>query len=60
MNNYESPKSRLVSDLLEVLAQLGDAVEGVRSLDVGGVVRNQECLGCLVGDDAFLALYHLH
>jgi hypothetical protein len=57
MNKYESsPESRLVSDLLEVLAQLGDAVEGVGGLDVGGVVRNQEGLGCLVGHDAFLAL----
>lgn len=47
---------RLVADLLEVLAQLGDAVEGVGGLDFGRVVCDQERLGCLVGNDAFLAL----
>lgn len=59
ITSYEScPEKvwRSVSDLLEVLAQLGDAVEGVGCLDVGGVVRNQERLGGLVGYDAFLAL----
>ena len=50
----ESP--RLVADLLEVLAQLGDAVEGVGGLDFCGVVCDQKRLGCLVGYDAFLAL----
>lgn len=50
-------ESRLVANLLEVLAQLGDAVEGVGGLDLGGVVCDQECLGCLVSDDAFLALW---
>lgn len=48
----------LVADLLEVLAQLGDAVEGVGCLDLGVVVCDQERLGGLVGYDALLALYH--
>ena len=48
----------LVADLLEVLAELGDAVEGVGCLDLGVVVCDQERLGCLVGYDALLALYH--
>jgi hypothetical protein len=50
--------ARLVADLLEVLAELGDAVEGVGCLDLGVVVCDQERLGCLVGYDALLALYH--
>lgn len=50
--------AHLVSDLLEVFAQLGDAVEGVGCLDLGVVVCDQERLGCLVGYDALLALNH--
>jgi hypothetical protein len=46
----------LVADLLEVLAQLSDAVEGVGRLDLGVVVCDQERLGCLERDDALLAL----
>lgn len=46
----------LVADLLEVLAQLDDRVEGVGRLDRVGVVGDEEGLCGLVGDDAFLAL----
>lgn len=48
--------SRLVANLLEVLAQLDDRVEGVGRLDRVGVVGDEEGLCGLVGDDAFLAL----
>jgi hypothetical protein len=46
----------LVANLLEVLAQLGDRVEGVGGLDLSRVVSDEERLGRLVGDDALLAL----
>jgi hypothetical protein len=49
----------LVANLLEVLAQLGDRVEGVGGLDVSRVVSDEERLGRLVGDDALLALLGL-
>lgn len=58
MNKFVSvQEGRLVANLLEVLAQLGDAVEGVGGLDIGRVVCDQERLGCLVGYDTFLALH---
>lgn len=47
---------RLVADLLQVLAQLGNAAKCVGGLHFGGVVCDEEGLGGLVGDDAFLAL----
>jgi hypothetical protein len=46
----------LVADLLEVLAELDDRVEGVGRLDRVGVVGDEEGLCGLVGNDAFLAL----
>jgi hypothetical protein len=49
--------SCLVTDLLQVLAQLGDAVEGVGCLHLGAVVGDQQRLGGLVGYDALLALF---
>jgi hypothetical protein len=47
----------LVANLLEVLAQLGDRVEGVGGLDVSRVVSDEERLGRLVGDNTLLALW---
>ena len=46
----------LVANLLEILAQLGDRVEGVGGLDLSRVVSDEERLGRLVGDDTLLAL----
>lgn len=48
--------TRLVADLLEVLAQLDDRVEGVGRLDRVRVVGDEERLCGLVDDDTFLAL----
>jgi hypothetical protein len=42
--------------LLQVLAELDDRVVGVRGLDAVGVVGDDEGLGSLEDDDAFLAL----
>lgn len=54
----QRPKARrLVSDLLEVLAELDDRVEGGGRRDGVGVVGDEKRLGGLVGDDALLALW---
>jgi hypothetical protein len=51
-----SNRRHLVSDLLEVLAQLDNRVVSVGCLDSVGVVGDEEGLGGLEGNDAFLAL----
>lgn len=58
---YKQGRSKgiLVSNLLEVLCQLDDRVEGVGGLDRVGVVGDEEGLGRLNGYDAFLALWSL-